>query len=667
MIEFGTLTVDDERSLAAARQKVRALAGDLGLSAIMAVRLATITSELCRDVLRNRSPVRLTARLSTRKDRHGLTLVFSWRGKPLSLIKAKPFFDELVTPSVVDEARCVVGTCFLGDAALAPTRDLTDFLSKRFLQLSREELVCALTLKNEELHKQTVTLERATELKSEFLANMSHELRTPLNSIIGFTARVIRKCGEILPKRQLKNLQTVFRNAHHLLGLINSLLDISKIEAGKMDVFCEEFTVAPLMLEVVDLVQPLVGNKGIKLVTNVPKEDPTLYSDKAKLKQILINLVTNAIKFTETGRVTLSVHSVDPSLATTDLFYRPDTDYLTISVTDTGIGITPEEQQAIFEAFRQVDGGLTRKAGGTGLGLALAKRFVEMLRGRISLESELGQGSTFRVTLPIRMSYALTAPKERSELEPVSAIDGRATILCIDDDPEVLELLQGYLVDEGYNVTTATSGAEGLEKAMALELSAITLDIQMPGMDGWTVLSKLKSHEKTRKIPVIIVSIMENKSLGFGLGAFDYLTKPILPRDLLSSIGRLGLADVATVLVIDDDPMVCDLIHEILSEENFQIRMANNGVEALADLEKHRPDLILLDLMMPEMDGFEVARRVRMRSEWASIPIIVITAKLLTAQEREYLSTRVETIVAKEGMQTDAILKEIHHVIRRRR
>lgn len=505
-----------------------------------------------------------------------------------------------------------------------------------------------------ELETKAKELTQATRLKSEFLANMSHELRTPMNSIIGFTSRVIKKAADQLEDRQLNNLRTVERNAHHLLGLINGLLDLSKIEAGKMEAHPERFDLAMLANEVITITRPMLENKSVDLIADIPLHKFQLNTDNVKLKQVLINLVSNSIKFTEEGSINITAESLSDA---------PEPQ-ISIRVTDTGVGMGQEALRYIFEAFRQVDGALTRKVGGTGLGLAIVKSFTELLRGKISVESGEGKGTSFELVLPVNLGDAETPviTSQPTQVPTAEYDSNKLTVLCIDDEIEAQDLIAACLSDEGYQVIKASSAEEGLALAKQFRPFAITLDILMPHKDGWSVLSELKADEQTRYIPVFIISFVENKSLGYQLGAFDFMSKPVNPEYLIESIKRLTQNSMTNILVVDDDAEARDLMSEILRDANIKFEVAIDGNNALSLLEKaggEPPELILLDLMMPDMDGFEFLQEKQKNPAWVAIPVIVITAKSLEEHERDFLRPRVAGILAKEELTSEKILQQL--------
>ncbi|MFQ5973473.1 MAG: PAS-domain containing protein, partial [Alphaproteobacteria bacterium] len=495
---------------------------------------------------------------------------------------------------------------------------------------------------------------QATQAKSQFLANMSHELRTPLNAIIGFTQLVMERAGEALPSRQHENLKKILVSAEHLLALINDVLDLSKIEAGHMEVHPTDVDLAHLVELCLRTVEPMAAGRELRLISQVGRDLPTLHTDQNKLRQILINLLSNAAKFTDSGAVTVSAEHVE--------------DLVRISVADTGIGIAEDALEFVFDEFRQADESTTREHGGTGLGLAITRRLARLLGGDVAVRSKLGEGSTFTVVVPVTYSATRPPAKARPQAAEESG-DERARdgplVLAIDDDPNVIYLLREHLADAGYRVIGATGGEEGIRKAKLLKPFAITLDIIMPNHDGWEVLRALKADEATRDVPIIVLSILDEKDRGFRLGAFDYLLKPFDRDMVLSTLKRIAPFE-GRVLVVDDDPMVGDLIEQILEDRPYEIDKARDGVEALKIIEKRRPDVVLLDLLMPRLDGFGVVEVLEGRPECRDIPIVVLTSKSLTQAERKSLDKHVLKIIEKRGLAPDALLRELSDVLPRR-
>ncbi|MBE9526328.1 MAG: response regulator, partial [Proteobacteria bacterium] len=553
---------------------------------------------------------------------------------------------ELSIYPIFDESGDVIQIIFEGEDILE--RKKAEDLQKNY----QSELESQVEQRTSDLTKKAEELERATKLKSEFLANMSHELRTPMNSIIGFTGRVIKKSADKLDERQLKNLQTVERNAHDLLALINGLLDLSKIEVGRMDVYAEPFDFSVLIQEVVSLVSPLVNDKDVELKLELENSDIQLHTDYTKLKQILINLLSNAIKFTESGSITVTAKLQElPSEAET---------HLVLNVIDTGEGMSDAALAYVFEPFRQVDGASTRKVGGTGLGLAIVRDFCKLLQGSITVSSQLGEGTNVELTIPIKLDIDDEVIFDEQLISPDNTLS--KTILCIDDEVEALELLSGYLIEEGHHVVTASSSEHGLALAKQIKPFVITLDIMMPHKDGWSILSELKASEELRDIPVIIISFMENKAVGYKLGAFDFMQKPVNPKRLMASIQRVVPEDVNRIMVIDDDHDARELITQILVDTNIVVETAVDGNDALRTLESIKselPELILLDLMMPDMDGFEFLQKMQDNPLWANIPVIIVTAKTLEEHERDFLQPRVNSILAKQGLAPEELLKQL--------
>ena len=511
-----------------------------------------------------------------------------------------------------------------------------------------------LEVANEELQKANVRIREADRLKSEFLANMSHELRTPMNAIIGFTRLVHRKTGDLLPLKQRENLEKVEMSANQLLNLINDILDLSKIEAGKMTVSVMPVHLGSLVDACFATVEPMVKKETVRLVKEIPPGLPELTTDQDKLKQVMINLLSNALKFTEKGEVRLSV--------------ARENSRVKIAVSDTGIGMPSDALEYIFDEFRQVDGSSTRKHGGTGLGLSITKKLVNLLGGTIDVSSVVNEGSTFTIMLPLEAKKQVVIKKpEVTEEEGLTPGEMRArkVVLSIDDDPNVHILLRENLNEEGYYVVGALSGEEGVKKAKEVKPYAITLDIMMPHKDGWEVLNELKADPTTRHIPIIVLSIVDNRELGFSLGAFDYLVKPFDKATILAALERAPGVKPNRVLVVDDEPSAVDLITQLLEDDGYHIKGVHSGEEALRSLNEEVPDVILLDLLMPEMDGFEVIQRIREKPTWKDVPIVVVTAKDLTDRDWEFLRQRVDKIIRKSGLEREKLVREVRQLLRK--
>jgi len=510
-----------------------------------------------------------------------------------------------------------------------------------------EDLEAKVEARTRELQEANRRLEDASRHKSEFLANMSHELRTPLNAIIGFTRLVMRRAQDVLPARQYENLEKILISAEHLLGLINDILDLSKIEAGRMEVCAGTVDLDAVIDGCLRTVEPMVKSERVRLQKQVATELLPLWTDEEKLKQVIINLLSNAIKFTDAGTVTVTA--------------RPESGTVAIAVADTGIGIPENALELIFEEFRQVDSSSTRKHGGTGLGLSISRHFARLLGGDITVKSTLGVGSTFTMRLPLRYEAPATAMHAgvvATHEEGTGRPQNGKVILAIDDDPDVIYLLRENLGEAGYRVVGALSGQEGLHKARELKPFAITLDITMPNKDGWEVLYELKMDPATKDIPIIVVSIVDNKELGYRLGAFDYLLKPVDRDAVIAALTRIAPRH-GRLLVVDDDPQVVDIVRQVLEGEPYEVEAAGDGQEALEAIARQRPDVILLDLLMPRMDGFTVIEHLRQDPEQRLIPVIVLTAKTLTTVEHAMLEQGVLKIIQKRGLDRDHVIQEL--------
>ena len=480
--------------------------------------------------------------------------------------------------------------------------------------------------------------EEANSAKSRFLANMSHELRTPLNAIIGYSEMVEEEVADLGHAQLVPDLQKIQSAGKHLLALINDILDLSKIEAGKTELFLEDFDVGALVRDVATTILPLVEKNGNRLVVDARAEGP-LRGDLTKLRQMLLNLLSNASKFTERGSITLASERLG--------------DFLEFRVTDSGIGMTPEQMARLFEAFSQAEASTSRKYGGTGLGLAITRQFARMMGGDVTVASEAGAGSTFTIRIP-------AGPREVPP-EPAGPEPGIATVLVIDDNAEARDLLRRVLTGDGYRVVEAAGGEAGLALARSVRPDLITLDVLMPAMDGWGVLTALKADPALAGIPVVMLSVLEDQNLGLALGASEYLTKPIDRDRLRQVLARYRKDAPGDVLVVEDDPATRELLRRILEAEGWTVREAENGRAGLTVLDRESPALILLDLMMPVMDGCRFAAELRTREAHRETPVIVITAKDLTAEDRRALNGDVQSVFRKGAFSRDDLLREIHH------
>ncbi|MBI2193845.1 MAG: response regulator [Planctomycetes bacterium] len=506
----------------------------------------------------------------------------------------------------------------------------------------------------EELRAAKLAAEDANRMKSAFLASMSHELRTPLNAIIGYSEMLQEEAQDIGQKSFVPDLQRILTAARHLLSLINDVLDLSKIEAGKMDLLIEPFDGRAMVQEVVTTVGPLVAKKANVLKVELADDVGSLRTDLTRVRQVLFNLVSNACKFTERGTITIRV-----------LRERVGgRDWLDLRVSDTGIGISPEQQGKLFQVFSQADASTTRKYGGTGLGLAISRKFCQMMGGDISVESEAGKGSTFIVRIPAEVQPATPGPPVKSDAARPPLPPDAEVVLCIDDDPAVHDLLGRMLAKEGIRAVAASTGPAGLQLARQVKPCAITLDVLMPGMDGWAVLKHLKADPELAPIPVIMLTVAEHQNLAFSLNAAGYLIKPVERERLLGAVRKhSGSGCRAALLVVEDDRLTREMMAETLERDGWPVQTAENGRVAIECVRRKAPSLILLDLMMPEMDGFQFLEKLRKEEMWRSIPVIVVTGKDITAEERLRLSGFVEKVLPKGAASRPELMQEVRDLV----
>jgi signal transduction histidine kinase/CheY-like chemotaxis protein len=507
------------------------------------------------------------------------------------------------------------------------------------------------TQRTSELQAANQELARANKLKSEFLANVSHELRTPLSAIIGFSQILLDGIDGELNEEQQQDILQVNKSGQSLLALINQILDLSKIEAGKMELVVERVELPALINGVLESISPLAEEKGLRIETRFATGLSAVEADPARLKQILINLLSNAVKFTERGHI--------------EVIAQPSGRMVRVSVKDTGIGITAEAQKVIFEEFVQGDGSSTRRHGGTGLGLSIVRKLVEMHGGAITVVSEPRMGSTFTFTIPAWAAApnVMLTPQRRPLRRPNQGLPGKA-ILVVDDDPSVRQLIARHLEQEGWKTVQASNATDALQLARESRPMLITLDIMMPDASGWWVLEKLKEDPATAGIPVLVVTIVEDQRLVFALGASDYLAKPYDRAALIGKIHRLlPRLGGKRVLVVDDDAEARTILERILKDEKADVVLASSGMEAMAAIAQTPPDLILLDLMMPGMSGFEVVARLRAQPGGAGIPVMIVSAKELTADDMLTLNGHVQRFVAKGSIEPEGLTNAVRQLL----
>jgi signal transduction histidine kinase/CheY-like chemotaxis protein len=488
----------------------------------------------------------------------------------------------------------------------------------------------------------------ASKAKSQFVANMSHELRTPLNAIIGYSEMMIEEAEDLGHSEFVPDLQKIRVAGKHLLGLINDILDFAKIEAGKMEVMVESFDVKELVSEVESTIAPLIAKNENTLKIVLAPDLGTMQSDQTKVRQNLFNLLSNATKFTKKGQVKLDVGPLR----------RADgTDCLEFRVSDSGIGMTPEQRAKLFQTFTQADASTARNYGGTGLGLAITRQFCRMLGGEIEVESEFGKGSTFTIVLP--RSFSQIRPQAAGSKE-----EAGPRILIVDDESAMRDSLAQLLKAEGYQVVTAAGGKEGLRIARDQKPVAIILDVIMPDLDGWAVLRTLKEDPELCNTPVILITVLGDREMGLALGAAEHLTKPFEPAELARVLGRVARPNgAADVLVVDDDAGTREMLSRVLAREGWTVRVAESGAAGLEEVARSRPGVILLDLMMPGMDGFEMLTALRRNESTRDLPVIIVTSKDLTREERNFLLGNAIKIFQKGAYERAELVEGLRQMI----
>ncbi|MCE1245213.1 MAG: response regulator [Firmicutes bacterium] len=538
---------------------------------------------------------------------------------------------------------------------------MTQSLSQHSDEVNR--VMEELKAKKKELEITNLHLQEASRLKSEFLANMSHELRTPMNTIIGYTSIMIDGIYGELSSKQESSLKKIYQNARNLSHLIDDILDLSKIDAGKMPLFKERFTISQVVSEIEQYYQPRIAEKNLKLIINLI-HDPEIETDRSKVKQVLDHLISNAVKFTQNGTITVSTEKTEME------------DYLRISVIDTGIGIESDSLDRIFEEFRQLDGSFTREYGGTGLGLSIVKKILNMLNAKITVKSKVGEGSIFNLFLPlrelreqpmadsIRTIQTITEPEVASDISDEDDIT-KKIILVIDDDPDALVMMRDTVRRTDFRVVGAGTAREGLELARKIRPYLIVTDVFIPDKTGWDVLRELKKDPVTLDIPVFVMSIADERAKGFACGATEYFVKPLDRNIFLNRLSVLKCLKGKKIMIIDDDHGFIENFYLVVREHGFQISSCDNGMEGVRKMKAEKPDLLILDLMMPKFSGFDVLEAMEKEDLTDKIPVIIFSAKEVTREEENLLTGKVVSVIRKSGITREELMPKLRSVFER--
>ncbi len=510
-----------------------------------------------------------------------------------------------------------------------------------------DEVNALIDLKTKEMAVARDEAREASSAKSRFFANMSHELRTPLNAIIGYSEMLLEDCEDLGNEDMIPDLKRITNSSKHLLSLINNVLDLSKIEAGKMDMYFTPFSIETMIETIKDVSGPLAtkNNNEFIIKNNV---DGEMTADETKLRQCIVNFLSNAFKFTENGKVALVIDSID----------KEGQEFINFDIKDTGIGMTEEQLGKLFDTYTQAERSTSAKYGGTGLGLSISKHFAEMMGGGVEVTSEVGEGSTFSIFVP-RVTEDQIEEDDSDIQNPVLS-EGDEYILLVDDDKATHDVVKRAIKKEGYTVYSAFDGDEGMEQARKAIPKLILLDVLMPGRDGWSVLKEIKNDVKLKDVPVVITSVLNEESLATSLGADDYMKKPIDRSFFINLVKRYITEKDQKVLIVDDDENTRDLLAKIINSEGYLSIDAKNGEDAL-ERAKEKPDLIVLDLDMPRMDGFEFIEASRELG--LNIPIVVFSGKDITAVEEKMLGKYTEGIVKKES-KVEALVKEVNQILK---